>query len=239
MTQTGPVTSRSENLQALITRPRYVLFDFDGPICRFFAGHAADRVAVELVDWLDERGMQHLLTDDERRATDPWDVLRAADRRHHGKDVVVELEERLTQEELLAASSASPTAHADLLVRRLVERGVRLAVTTNNSPDAARRYLVDHGLEACFGPHVYGRTHDLSLLKPHPDCLLRALAALDAEPADALMVGDSPSDLVAAQRAGVAFLGYVRNDRKEQQLRDAGAEHLVSSLEDVLRALDG
>ncbi|MFF4311732.1 HAD family hydrolase [Streptomyces sp. NPDC001507] len=216
-----------------------MLFDFDGPICRLFAGHAADRVSQELVRWLEERGLGGLLTGEEQLATDPWDVLRAVERRDPSGDLVMELEKRLTEEELRAASSAMPTAFADPVVRTWAKKGVKLAVTTNNSPEAARKYLAGRGLAGCFEPHVYGRTKDLNRLKPHPDCLERALADLRADPSDALMIGDAPSDYGAARSAGVEFVGYVRNERKQKALLEAGVDVgcLVSSMEEVLTVL--
>lgn len=51
------------------------------------------------------------------------------------------------------------------------------------------------------------------------------------------MIGDTPSDFLAAREAGVPFLGYARNGHKEKLLRDAGAEDVVGSLEPVLRVL--
>ena len=44
---------------------------------------------------------------------------------------------------------------------------------------------------------------DTELRKPHPEPLLYALELLDAEPADAAYVGDSPFDIQAAKAAGV------------------------------------
>ncbi|CAM5333157.1 HAD superfamily hydrolase (TIGR01509 family) OS=Streptomyces albaduncus OX=68172 GN=FHS32_004053 PE=4 SV=1 [Streptomyces griseoloalbus] len=41
------------------------------------------------------------------------------------------------------------------------------------------------------------------------------------------MIGDTPSDYQAARAAGVPFLGYARNERKNKVLRDAGAETIV------------
>lgn len=137
--QTEQVTAETENdterLRELIQRARVVLWDFDGPICRLFAGHSAERVAAELVEWLEGRGLHGLLTDAERELLDPHVVLRAVDRRHPGSDLVAELEERLTQEELRATSSAMPTAYADPLIRTWTAVGSRLAITTNNSPE--------------------------------------------------------------------------------------------------------
>ena len=232
--QTVPVAEETESLRELIKRVRYVLFDFDGPICRLFAGHSAERVAVEQVRWLEGRGLHGLLTEEERAEPDPQRVLRAVDRRHPGSDLVVELEERLTQQELTAVASAWPTQYADPLIRTWFAVGARLAVTTNNSPGAASRYLATRGLTDCFAPHVYGRTQDLHLLKPHPHCVHRALGAMGADPGAALMIGDTPSDFEAATAAGIAFLGYARNDRTAKVLREAGAGPVVTSLEPVL-----
>ncbi|MEU6259036.1 HAD family hydrolase [Streptomyces sp. NPDC047043] len=234
---TAETENDTEKLRELIARARVVLWDFDGPVCRLFAGHSAERVAIELAGWLEGQGLHGLLTESELESLDPHVVLRAVDRRHPRSDLVAELEERLTQEELRATTTALPTAYADPLIRTWTAVGSRLAIATNNSPRVVRRYLKGRGLTSCFSPHIYGRTQDLHRLKPDPHCLNRALNAMGASPSAALMIGDTPSDYEAAQRAEVPFLGYARNEFKEKRLRDAGATHIVSSLESVLKLL--
>ena len=59
---------------------------------------------------------------------------------------------------------------------------------------------------------------------------------MGSAPDTALMIGDTPSDFLAAREAGVPFLGYARNERKEKALRGAGATRVVNSLEPVLKA---
>jgi HAD superfamily hydrolase (TIGR01509 family) len=232
--ETGKVT---EELRGLIAEARFVLFDFDGPICKLFAGHTAEQVAKDQVRWLEERGLRGLLTEKEQTEPDPHVVLRLVDGRHPDSDLVFELEKRLSLQELRAVESAYPTAHVDPLIRTWHALGARLAVATNNSPLAATRYLATRGLSECFAPHIYGRTQDLSLLKPHPHCLNRALSALGAKPSEALMIGDTATDFEAAKSAGVRFMGYARNEAKEKVLRKAGAEVVVGSFEPVLEML--
>lgn len=240
-TQTEAVTADTENdtenLREPITRAQVILWDFDGPICRLFAGHSAERVARELVDWLGGRGLHGLLTEGERGAVDPHVVLRAVDRRHPGSDLLAELEERLTHEELRAVTTAWPTAYADPLIRTWKALGTRLAVVTNNSPRTVQTYLESRTLLPCFAPHIYGRTQELHRLKPDPHFLNRALNAMGAAPETALMIGDTPSDFAAAREAEVPFLGYARNERKAKLLREAGATLVVESLEPVLRTV--
>jgi phosphoglycolate phosphatase-like HAD superfamily hydrolase len=59
------------------------------------------------------------------------------------------------------------------------------------------------------------------------------------------MIGDSPDDCIAADKAGVTFLGFAnegdkRDKRKkgdkEAQLRDAGARYVVGSLKPLYSA---
>jgi len=230
-------TTDTEDLRALIARARVVLWDFDGPICRLFAGHTAQRVAQDLIGWLEGQGLHGLMTEAEREALDPQTVLHAVAHRHPGSDLVAELEERLTQEELRAVPSAMPTPYADPLIRTWTAVGARLAITTNNSPLTVLAYLNSRSLTSCFNPHVYGREQGLQHLKSDPHYLTRALTALGAAGSAALMVGDTPSDLHAAEQAGVPFLGYARNAEKEKQLTDAGAQLVVNSLSAVLAIL--
>ncbi|WP_419664870.1 SAV_2336 N-terminal domain-related protein [Streptomyces sp. 2-1] len=226
-----------DELRALVTGARAVLFDFDGPICRLFAGYQAERVANALVEWLEEQGLRGLLTEVDRAHPDPQMVLRAVNRRHPHSDLMVELEERLTQEELRASATAMPTAHAEPVIRTWAAVGARLAVVTNNSPRVVKTYLADRHLTDCFAPYIFGRTFDLSQLKPAPGLVTRALTAMDTPPSKALMIGDSPSDFIASQEADVAFLGYARNEFRERHLREIGVQVIVPSLEPVLAIL--
>ncbi|MGW1258090.1 HAD family hydrolase [Streptomyces sp. NPDC002513] len=238
-TRTMPVTAETERLRELVESARFVLFDFDGPICHLFARHPAAEVARAMKEWLRGQGLGPLLTEEESAQPDPQVLLRTVHRRHPGSDLVAELEEMLTRHELRAVPSAMPTPYADPLIRTWTACGARLAITTNNSARTASAYLAGRGLVGCFAPHIYGRTHALHQLKPDPYHLNRALRAMGAALGNSVMIGDAPSDLRAAEQAGVPFLGYARNEEKEARLREAGAEVIVRSLEAVLWILRG
>jgi phosphoglycolate phosphatase-like HAD superfamily hydrolase len=180
--------------------------------------------------------MGGLLTEQERSSNDPHDALRGVHIRRPGSDLVLELEEWLTRRELLAVPKAMPTPHADPLIRTWSSLGVRFAITTNNAALAAAAYVESRGLSDCF-PYVYGRTPNLDLMKPNPHCLEEAIKAMGAVPSGTLMIGDTATDLLAAQRAGVSFLGYARNENKERILKGAGAEVVVRSMKQVLDVL--
>ncbi|MFE7836335.1 HAD family hydrolase [Streptomyces sp. NPDC057474] len=239
--QTEPATAETESLRELIAPVRFVLWDLDGPICRLFSGHPAHQVARELTELIDRRGLGGLLTERERSTADPQVVLLGLGRRHPSSDMITDLitdlEKWLTRQELTAVPKAYPTTWADPLIRTWSRRA-RFAIATNNSALAAARYIETRGLTECF-PHIYGRTRDLDLMKPHPHVLRRALDAMDADPSRALMFGDAPTDSEAAREAGVPFLGYARNESKLKALLQAGVPlpHTVNSLKPVLDVL--
>ncbi|MEU4652398.1 HAD family hydrolase [Streptomyces sp. NPDC023723] len=232
------MTASTDSLQELITPVQYVLWDLDGPICRLFAGRPAGGIARDLVHKIDALGLGGSLSPAERARRDPHAVLLRVGEQHPGSDLVVELEEWLTRQELTAVPGARPTPYADPLIRTWTALRVVSAVTTNNSARVAAAYLETRGLAGCFAS-LYGRTGDLGLMKPHPYSLRRALTAMGADPSRALMIGDSPSDYAAAAAAGVPFLGYARNEEKAAALVDAGARptHIVADLSHVRTAL--
>ncbi|MGI5482068.1 HAD family hydrolase [Streptomyces lavendofoliae] len=117
-----------------------------------------------------------------------------------------------------------PTPYADPLVRTLAAVGTGLAVVGGASPAAVRAYLAGRGLAGCFGARVYG---DLGT----------ALVSLGARPAASLLIGATPGEVTAAREAGVAFLGYGRDERGAEPLRRAGARWVLPSLEPVLTAV--
>lgn len=183
-----------------------LLLDFDGPICRLFAGRPALGIAEAMHAVLGAHGVR-LADLDPEVAQDPHRLVRV----RLAAPPARALESLLAVEEEEAALTAEPTPGAEEFVRLMAARGRTLAITTNNAPRAVAAYLKARDLDAVFGNRIYGRDpDDPSLMKPHPDCLRRATRALGAAPADCLMIGDSVADAQAANAAGVPFLGYAR-----------------------------
>jgi len=67
-------------------------------------------------------------------------------------------------------------------------------------------------------------------MKPDPAPILSAVAELDADPADCVLIGDSASDITGAAAAGVRSLGYANKPGKRQRLTEAGADVIVDSM---------
>lgn len=99
-----------------------------------------------------------------------------------------------------------PMPYVPETLAALREKGAKMAVVTNKASELARRLVGHFGWEG-FLPVVIGGG-DVPTLKPEPEGVLAALAALGGRREDACVVGDNSTDLEAARRAGVssAFL---------------------------------
>jgi putative hydrolase of the HAD superfamily len=78
----------------------------------------------------------------------------------------------------------------------LRRRGIAIGLVTNGQRDL-EEFVAHHGLEvdAAIGSKAHGK------IKPHPSIFVAALRALDAEPGEAAMVGDSYEDDIEGARA--------------------------------------
>lgn len=113
------------------------------------------------------------------------------------------------------------------MVRTYHGRGVRIAVVTNK-PEGFSRTILDHyGFSACVDAVVGGDTGPAR--KPAPDMLHRALSVLGVSVADALMVGDSPADIGAAQAAGMRSVA-VRGGYTSVPVEELGAGIVIDTL---------
>jgi phosphoglycolate phosphatase len=82
--------------------------------------------------------------------------------------------------------------------------GLKLGVCTNKVEGLSRKLLGELGMMHRFGSLIGGDT--LPVMKPDPAPLLEAIARLGADPAQAMMVGDSETDIRTAQNADVPVL---------------------------------
>ena len=145
------------------------------------------------------------------------------------------LHKRLEELERAYALRATPLPGAQALLAALAERGCPRGILTRNSRANALATLAGCGLAGFFAAdHVLGR--DEAAPKPDPAGVQKLLAAWDAAPASAVMVGDFRYDLEAGRRAGVATIYY---DPQDQGLWTDSADIRVQSHTELLILING
>ncbi len=115
--------------------------------------------------------------------------------------------------------------------------GYRLGCVTNKAAQFTEPLLRDLGVRDFFEVVISGDT--LPRNKPDPMPLLHAAAHFGADPADALMIGDSVSDVKAARAAGFRIFCMSYGYNHGQDIRDFHPDAVLDSLVEVQGLLEG
>src|SRR5262245_45208117 len=133
------------------------------------------------------------------------------------------------------AAQLRPLPGARNLLDTLSKAGVPWAIATSGRRESARFALAALDI----GPDVAVITRDqVTHAKPDPDLFLAAAARLGIEASDAIVVGDSVWDLLAARRARALGVGLLSGGYGEEELERAGAYRVYQDPADLLRHLD-
>lgn len=121
------------------------------------------------------------------------------------------------------------------LLKELEDSGVMTAVISNK-PDAfvpkiLLKLYPDHRFDL-----MWGQQSDIPR-KPAPDALIKAIGLLGVGRDEVLYVGDSNVDVVFAHNTGVKVCGVSWGFRGADELREAGADVIVDSAEQIKRLL--
>jgi len=209
--------------------PAFV-FDLDGTLVDSVYEHvlawreALERVGVELSVWRIHRriGMSGgLLVDALLRETE--------------RQVTPEQAEQMKRFHAAAyarlSGSVRPLPGARELLRLLTELGVPWAIATSGWMESARPMLELLGVPASV-PIV---TRDqVAHAKPDPDLFIAAVERLGVPVTDAVVVGDSVWDLLAARRTRALGVGLLSGGYGQDELERAGAYRVYQDPADLL-----
>ncbi|MBV8357347.1 MAG: HAD-IA family hydrolase [Deltaproteobacteria bacterium] len=106
-----------------------------------------------------------------------------------------------------------------------------LGVVTTKESEQAEIVLRRFALFPFF-QHIQGGTLGLRL-KPAPDTILAALAALHCGPAHALMVGDTPADVLAGKAAGTMTCAVTYGFGVREALLQCAPDYIIDSFSEL------
>jgi HAD superfamily hydrolase (TIGR01509 family) len=105
---------------------------------------------------------------------------------------------------------------------------------------SAKDWEVEHYIELLDAAEIvdaWTTSADVENTKPEPD-LVRAALEKAGSDGDAQLIGDTVWDVEAGKRAGVETLAVLTGGFSEQELRDAGARDVFTSVEELRKGLD-
>ncbi|MCX2727786.1 HAD family hydrolase [Thermomicrobium sp. 4228-Ro] len=211
------------------------LFDLDGTLVDSVYQHvlawraALEAVGIELSIWRIHRriGMSgglflSALLRETGRAVTPEDIRRV-------QQVHAE-----TYGQLL--DQVRPLPGARELLRELSRLGIPWAIATSGRMESARKTVAVLGLDPDSIPLVT-RDH-VRHAKPDPDLFLAAAQLLRIDIGEAIVVGDSVWDMLAARRARALSVGLLSGGYGAGELLEAGAYRVYEDPADLLQHLD-
>jgi HAD superfamily hydrolase (TIGR01509 family) len=123
------------------------------------------------------------------------------------------------------------------LFQEIRRRGIRIALASSAKGDELEIYEQVARVDDLI--HAETSKDDAKRSKPHPDIFQAALARLGKVDRNrSFVVGDTPWDVIAAKRMGLATIGVLCGGFAEQDLRAAGAIEIYRDPEDLHARID-
>jgi phosphoglycolate phosphatase len=209
-------------------QPRALIFDFDGTLAELNIDFAAMRAEVEVLaralglggPW---PGEGYLLEQ----------VAEVAARLGNG--FAQRAGQLIMDRELAAARQGRLFAFTRQLLEQARAQGLGLAIISRNCGPAIRMVFpqIDYSCDVFLPRETVTHT------KPHPGHPLAALERLGLTPAQAVLIGDHPTDVQTALAAGCLPVGVASGRVNQDDLRAAGAVLVLPDASGLLGALSG
>lgn len=123
----------------------------------------------------------------------------------------------------------------DLMLKTLKSNGIKLAVVTSKKRDMAERGAKLMGIfdyfDAFITPEVT-KKH-----KPESEPVLKACSDLGVTPDEAIMVGDSPYDILSGKNAGAKTCGVTYTALPLEKLKESKPDFYVDKPLDILKLI--
>jgi len=120
-------------------------------------------------------------------------------------------------------------------LKRLSDAGFLLGLTTGGTEAAAHTKLERGGLNPFFSLGGYGSdSPDRTVLTRRAIERAGEILKRPVDPKRVLVVGDTPLDIEAAHAAGAVAVGVATGNHSEDDLRRAGADYVLGTLEEEL-----
>ena len=211
-----------------------LLFDLDGTL--------VDSVYQHVLAWstaLEEAGIELAVWRIHRRIGMSGGLFVNALSRETGRELspsdVAGLQEAHAREFLKRQHEVRPLPGAKDLLQHLTATGIPWAIATSGSQRTAGPALQMLGIPD--GTVVVTRDQ-VPFAKPDPHLFLRAAERLNVEVQNAIVVGDSVWDMLAAQRARALGVGVMSGGYGREELETAGAFRVYEDPADLRDHID-
>ncbi|RLI42147.1 hypothetical protein DRO69_10720 [Candidatus Bathyarchaeota archaeon] len=207
-----------------------VIFDLDGTIVDFNLDYKS--VRAEVIQVLNKQGFPSSIFSMNESIFTMLEKAEIYVRNNGRKDIDIarvkkEVLSVANRHELQAAHATSlvPGSSETLITLKTIR--LNIPIMTVDSTTSAGYILRSFRLKQFFDAMITREA--VSAVKPNPVHLEAALKALNVEPEEAIVVGDSKWDMRCAHELNVIAVGVTTGISSPKELISAGATHLISS----------
>lgn len=129
-------------------------------------------------------------------------------------------------------NKSKPYEGIDELLDILVDKDIKLGVNSNKRNDYTNN-LVNNFFQRIPFVSVYGECKGIPT-KPDPTLALKIIKAMDLKPEEILYVGDTNTDMMTAQNAGIDSVGVLWGFRSYEELKKYDAKYIISKPDELL-----
>lgn len=122
--------------------------------------------------------------------------------------------------------------HINELLEQLTSHKIKLGVLSNKD-DAFTKILINHFFSPETFASVQGYSEEIEL-KPHPAGALKVASSMKLDTNELAIIGDSKMDIQTALACNMVPIGVSWGFREVEELRQAGAKHILMSPLDLL-----
>lgn len=127
--------------------------------------------------------------------------------------------------------TVSAFPHVVETVRRLHAEGNTLTIASSRRHESIVALLNGLAIADCFALII--GADDVTEAKPKPEPVLKTLAAIGADAAEAVVIGDTAYDIIMGREAGVETVGVTWGNGTAEELEAAGATRVISDIREL------
>ncbi|MBD1825118.1 HAD family hydrolase [Cyanobacteria bacterium FACHB-DQ100] len=135
-----------------------------------------------------------------------------------GKEIADRRKELIMQK---YGADLAPTDGSRLLIEKLKQSGYELVISSSATSEELSVLLKAAQVDDLLDQNMATTSSDADASKPEPDLIEVTLEKGHLKPNEAIMLGDTPYDIQAANAAGVAVIAFRSGGFSDEQLAEA------------------
>lgn len=210
---------------------KVVLLDFDGPVCSVFFKYSGQTVAQKLSHYV--ASISNVNAQDVY-ASDPLEILCRLEKKTN-THVLKKADIFLADMERRAVNGAPLSPGISPIINYFLKKQSALAIVSNNSERCVCGFLEEKNI---LDVPIFARPMgEPEKMKPNPHLLLNAISHFGGDVSDFIFIGDSVTDIVAANALSLKVIAFANKPHKLDKMLPLNPFFISNNLNDIFHKI--